>query len=70
MRCEDIAVDMDAYSTEELDAETCAEIERHIRQCPSCLDELSKLRNENVIYLNYADAMADSKEGLILCSLT
>ena len=60
MRCEDIAVELDAYSTGELDAETCAEIERHIRQCPFCQDEFSRLRNENVLYRNYADAMAGS----------
>jgi len=58
MRCEDIAVELDAYSTGELDAETCAEIERHIRQCPSCLDELAKLREESALYRNYVSAVA------------
>jgi len=58
MRCEDITVELDAYSTGELDAETCAEIEQHIRQCPFCLDELAKTREENILYRNCVSAMA------------
>ena len=58
MRCEDIAIELDAYSTGELDAEICAEIERHIRQCPYCFDELAKLREENALYRNYVSAIA------------
>ena len=57
MRCEDIAIELDAYSTGELDAETRAEIEQHIRQCPSCLDELARLRDENILYRNYATSI-------------
>jgi len=57
MRCEDIPVELDAYSTGELDAETCAEIEQHIRQCPSCLDELKKIREENILYRNCVSAI-------------
>ena len=60
MRCEDIVIELDAYSTGELDVGTCAEIERHIRQCPSCRNELSTLREENAIYLDYASTATGS----------
>ena len=59
MRCEDVVVELDAYSTGELDVGKCAEIERHIRQCPSCRNELSTLREENTFYQNYVSTIAD-----------
>ncbi len=60
MRCEDIAVELDAYSTGELDAGRCTLIEQHIQQCPACGAELARIRKENALYRDYASAAADS----------
>ena len=63
MRCEDVVVELDAYSTGELDAGACAEIEQHIRQCISCRNELSTLCEENAFYRNYASIIIGSDPG-------
>jgi anti-sigma factor RsiW len=53
MQCEEIAVELDAYRTGELDAGKKAAIERHIHQCPDCRAELEAIRKENSLYQEY-----------------
>jgi anti-sigma factor RsiW len=53
MQCEEIAVEMDAYMTGELDAGKKAAIEQHIQQCPDCRAELETIRKENSLYQEY-----------------
>jgi len=54
MRCEDVLVELDAYSTGELDPDKSADIERHIRQCIHCGTELKTLGKEKILYREYA----------------
>jgi anti-sigma factor RsiW len=53
MRCEEIAIELDAYRTAELDADKSAAIERHLRQCPNCRAELEAMRTEDALYHEY-----------------
>jgi hypothetical protein len=55
MQCEDVLVELDAYSTGELDPGISAEIEQHIRQCIHCGAELKTLAREKAVYREYAD---------------
>jgi hypothetical protein len=46
-------IELDAHVTGELDADMCAEIERHLSQCPACRAELLALQKENALYHEY-----------------
>jgi hypothetical protein len=54
MRCEDVLVELDAYSTGELDPDKNGDIERHLRQCIYCGTELKTLAKEKILYQEYA----------------
>ena len=53
MRCEEIAVELDAYLTGELEPEKSIEIKRHILQCSDCRTELARIQKENALYKEF-----------------
>ena len=57
MQCEEIALELDAYLSGELDSSLSADIERHIRQCSHCSAELEKIRKENALYKKYGSSV-------------
>jgi hypothetical protein len=59
MRCEDIAIELDAYEAGELEGTTRAGIEQHLQQCTICSLELATIRKENELYRAYASASKD-----------
>ncbi len=42
--CKDVFVMLSEYLDRELTAETCAEIEEHLSDCPPCIDLLNSLK--------------------------
>jgi anti-sigma factor RsiW len=59
MRCDDVVMELDAFSTGELEAEKRVEIERHIRECPVCRTELARILKENDLFREYGAAASD-----------
>jgi predicted anti-sigma-YlaC factor YlaD len=57
MRCQEIASELDAYLTGELDGDERAEVGLHIKECAGCRAELELLRKENAIYREYEAAI-------------
>ncbi len=53
MRCEEIVIELDAYVTGELEADTQGKIGHHIQQCSACRAELEMLQKENALYQDY-----------------
>jgi anti-sigma factor RsiW len=53
MQCARVLIELDAYLTGELEAETSIEIERHLKECSACGAELLTLKDENLVYRNY-----------------
>jgi predicted anti-sigma-YlaC factor YlaD len=57
MQCREILTELDAYLTNELDADASAAVERHLEACAGCRAELELLRKENALYHEYASAI-------------
>lgn len=53
MRCDEVAIELDAYLTGELDSTMSAEIEQHLNPCSACRGALLMVQKENALYQDY-----------------
>lgn len=64
--CKDMLGTLSDYVDGEIDAELCAEIDRHLKECGNCRIMVDTLRRTVVLYREYghAEVPADAKDRL------